>query len=116
MRAVDNAEHVVSADKTESRPCTLQVIDRLAHITLGTEYQGSDTVLRVFNLLRLADLFQALDNLPIGQPGVSKDSTSRLDGFDDLIGLVASERESGSRGVDFHSPSQRLLSTRCHTR
>jgi len=50
---------------------------------------------RKFDLLSLAYLLEALNNLTISEAGVAKDSTARLEGLDDFVGLIAGEGEAG---------------------
>jgi hypothetical protein len=65
VRAVDYTEHIVSTDKTETGRGTLQVVDGLTHITLGTENKSSNSIFGVLDLLRLTDLHQPLYDLSI---------------------------------------------------
>lgn len=66
------------------------------------------------HLLDVADLQQALEEFLVAQPRVPQDSTARLDGFDDLVALVAREREPCRVGIDLHRPAQGLLRARRH--
>ncbi len=109
VRTVDDAEDVVAAHEAEAGPGALQVVDGLAHVALGAEDEGRDAVLAVLDLFRLADLHQSFDDLGVGQAGVAEDGAARLEGLDDLVGLVAGEGEAGGRGVDFHGASEGLL-------
>lgn len=56
MRAIDHTEDIVAID--EAKPCmrTLQIVDRLSHITLGTEDQCSNSIVTVLHLFCLTDL------------------------------------------------------------
>lgn len=76
MGAVDDTEHIVSTDEAESRPGTLQVVEGLAHVTLGTEDQGGDSIFRVLDLLGFADLHQSLHDLSVGQSCISKNGAT----------------------------------------
>jgi len=114
MGTVDDTEHIVPTDEAKSRPGTLQVVEGLAHVTFGTEDQGSYSIFRVLDLLGLADLHQSLHDLSVGQSCISKNGATRLKGFDDLVRLVASKGESSGSRVDFHCTAQRLLGTRSH--
>lgn len=116
VRAVHDTEHIVTTDKTKARPSTLQVIDSLTHITLGTEDQGCNSVLGVLDFFSLADLHDPLDDLGVCQAGVAEDCTTRLEWFDDFVRLVAGEGETSGCRVDFHCTAQGLLSTGCHAK
>ena len=105
MGAIDNPKDIIAAYKPESRPCTLQIVDGLAHIALGAEHQSGDAILGMFDVFGLADLHDPLDDLGVGQSTIAEDSASRLDRFDNLVRLVACKCESGRRRVDFHCPS-----------
>ena len=95
MRAVHHLEYVIPIHEPESRVCALQVVDGLSHVTFGGEHQRRDAIFREFDLLGLADLLETLDNLTISEAGVAKDSTARLEGLDDFVGLIAGEGEAG---------------------
>lgn len=114
VRAVDYSEDIVSADKTETGPSTLQVVDSLTHVTLCTENKCSNAILRVLDLLRLANLHQPFHNLSVCQPGIPENGATGLKWFDDLVRLVAGKGKSCGGGIDFHSTSQGLLGTGGH--
>ena len=95
MRAVHHLKYVIPIHEPESRVCALQVVDGLSHVTFGGEHQRRDAVFGEFDLLGLAYLLEALDNLTISEAGVAKDSTARLEGLDDFVGLIAGEGEAG---------------------
>ena len=54
------------------------------------------------------------DLLLVGQAGESYNSTSTLDGLDDLRGEIAGKSESSSTRVDLHDTSHSLLCLRGH--
>ena len=68
----------------------------------------------MLDLFRFADLHQALDDLGVGQAGVAEDGAAGLQGFDDLVGLVAGEGEASGGGVDFHGAPEGLLGAGGH--
>ena len=55
-----------------------------------------------------------MDELGIGEASIAENGTAGLEGLDDLIGLVAGEREAGGGGVYFHCTAKGLLCARCH--
>ena len=95
MRAVHHLKYVIPIHEPESRVCALQVVDGLSHVTFGGEHQRRDAIFGEFDLLSLTYLLETLDNLTISEAGVAKDSTARLEGLDDFVGLIAGEGEAG---------------------
>ncbi len=95
MRGVDDAEDVFAGHEAEAGVSGLEVIDSLAHVAFGAEDEGGDAVVGVFDVLGLADLHEAADDLGVGEAGVAEDGAAGLDGFDDFVGGVAGEGEAG---------------------
>ena len=114
VRRVHDAEDVVPAHEPEPGPRRLEVVDRLAHVPLGTEDERGDAVLGVLDLLRRADLHEPVDDLGVREAGVPQDGAAGLEGLDDLVGLVAGEGEAGGGRVDFHGAPEGLLCARGH--
>lgn len=78
MRAVDNAENIVSADEAKAGVGALKIVDGLTHITFGREYERSNAIVTVFYALRLANLIYAFHDLAVGEARVTQDGASRL--------------------------------------
>lgn len=114
MRRVHHLEHVLPTHEAEPGGGGLQIVDCLPHIALGAEHQRRDPVVRVLHLLRLADLQQPRDDLLVRQARVPQDGTARLQRLDDLVTLVAREREPRRGAVDFHRAPKRLLGPARH--
>lgn len=114
MRGIDDLEDVVAADEAEAGVRALQVVDGLAHVALGAEHEGGHPLVVVLDLLGLDDLQQPLDHLRLGEPAVPQDGAARLQRLDDLVRLVAREREPSRVRVDLHRAPQRLLRPRRH--
>ena len=66
------------------------------------------------DLLLLADVQEALQDVLLAQLGVAHDGAAGLDGLDDLGAGVAGQREARGIGVYLHCPPQRLLSASGH--
>jgi len=97
---ITNLENVILRYEAESRMGRLKIIDCLTHISLGSEYQRSKTIIIVFDLssallhdytyiLSGANLFETLHDFCIPQFRVPQDRTSRLNRLDNLVGHVA---------------------------
>lgn len=114
VRAIDDAEHVFAAHEPEARGRALQVVDRLAHVALGTKHERRDPIVRVFHLLGLGNLQQPPYDLGVREAGVAQDGAAGLQGLDDFVGHVAGEGEAGGGGVDFHGAAEGLLGARGH--
>lgn len=62
-----------------------------------------------WDTLRVADLFNSLENLRIAEFRETQDCTAGLDWLDDLGAIVASKREARSGRVNLHGASKSLL-------
>lgn len=78
MRAVHHSEHIVPAHESEPGTCTLQIVDRLPHVSLGTEHERRNPVIAILHILRLADLVQPLDHLRVCEARVPQDGATGL--------------------------------------
>lgn len=114
MRRVHDPEDIFATHEAKTGAGRLQVVNCLAHIPLGTEDKRRDTIVRILDVFRGADLEQACHHLGVGQAGVAQDCTARLKWFDDFVGGVAGECEARGRAVDFHRTPKSLLRTGCH--
>ena len=114
MRGVDDAEDVFAGDEAEARVRGLEIVDCLAHVAFGAEDEGGDAVVGIGDVLGLADLEKAADDLGVREAGVAEDGAAGLDGFDDFVGCVAGEGEAGGGGIDFHGSAEGLLRAACH--
>ena len=114
MWGVDDAEDVFAGDEAEARVRGLEIVDCLAHVAFGAEDEGGDAVVGIGDVLGLADLEKAADDLGVGEAGVAEDGAAGLDGFDDFVGCVAGEGEAGGGGIDFHGSAEGLLRAACH--
>ena len=85
---------------------------------IGLDWQGPSCIfipITYFNLLvrvissSLSQRDHIRPQLYNNLPGVSKHCASRLNGFDDLLGGVAGQREPGCVAVKLHRTSQGLL-------
>lgn len=114
MRRVHNLEHILPAHEAEPGGRGLQIIDRLPHIALGAEHQRRDPVIGVLDLLRLTYLQQPRHDLLVRQARIAQDRTARLQRLDDLVALVAREREPRRGAVDLHRAPKRLLGPARH--
>ena len=109
VRRVHHPKHILPGHEPEPGPRALQIVDRLPHVPLGRKHQRGQPVIRILDLLRAADVQQALHQLCVCQACVPQDCTAGLEGFDDLVGGVASEGEARGGGVDLHCSPQGLL-------
>ena len=114
MRGVDDAEDVFAGDEAEARVRGLEIVDCLAHVAFGAEDEGGDAVVGIGDVLGLADLEKAADDLGVREAGVAEDGAAGLDGFDDFVGCVAGEGEAGGGGIDFHGSAEGLLRAARH--
>jgi hypothetical protein len=89
----------------------LQVVDRLSHVALCGKDERCESLVVVFHLpsalrpamqtqsayfLEVANLLETLEHFGISQLCITQNGATRLDGFDDLVGHVARQGESGS--------------------
>ena len=114
MGSVHNTENILTRHKSKARKSRLEVVNSLSHVALGRKNERSDPVVRVIYLFSFTYLHQASDDLRIGQAGVAKDGTPRLQGLDDFIRGIARKGKAGGRRVDFHCTAESLLGPGCH--
>lgn len=114
VRAIHHFKDILPAHEAEAGVCRLQVVNRLPHVSLGAEDQRGQAVVVVLDFFGLDDLQQAFDDLRVGELGEAQDGAAGLQGFDDLVGLVAGESKACRVGVDLHCAAKRLLGARGH--
>mmetsp|Transcript_14721 Transcript_14721/g.29434 ORF Transcript_14721/g.29434 Transcript_14721/m.29434 type:complete len:219 (+) Transcript_14721:514-1170(+) len=114
VRGVAHLVDVHSTHAPEARMGTLEVIQRVSHVSLGREHHRLQSVLRVWHALRIANVQHPFQDLSVGQASEAEDGGARLDRFDDLRGDVARKSETGGVGVNLHGAAQGLLSGAGH--
>ena len=89
-------------------------LQTLSHVSLGSENDGFEAIVREAQLLEVAELEQTLEDLSIVELSVTQYGASRLNRLDNLLRIVAGQTEASRARVDLHYASQRLLSTVGH--
>ena len=106
MRLVAHLEHVLAVHVSEAVVCGLQIVDGLSHVALGSKYDRLKTVVRVAQLLELAQLQQPLQYLFVAEFRVAQDGAPRLDGLNDFGRVIAGQTKPSCARVDFHDTPQ----------
>jgi len=78
MRAVDDFKDIVAIDNPKTSSSTLEIVQGLTHVTLGSEDKGCHSIVGDLDILGRGNLLDSTDQLGISQAGVPKDGTSRL--------------------------------------
>lgn len=115
MRLIANLEDVGLVDVAKATVGGLEIVQGIAHVTLGREDDGLQSTIGVADLLRGADEFESGQDLLVGEAAVPEDGGTGLNGFDDLGGDVARQGEAGGVGVDLHGSAKGLLGRGRHT-
>ena len=98
MRLIANLEDVGLVDVAKATVGGLEIVQGIAHVTLGREDDGLQSTIGVADLLRGADEFESGQDLLVGEAAVPEDGGTGLNGFDDLGGDVARQGEAGGVG------------------
>mmetsp|Transcript_6557 Transcript_6557/g.11994 ORF Transcript_6557/g.11994 Transcript_6557/m.11994 type:complete len:248 (-) Transcript_6557:162-905(-) len=114
MRLVTNLVHIVCVHESETRVRCLQVVERLAHVSVGGEDDGLQAIVGLCHPFRFTHINEPLQDVFIRKPAKPNHRAPALYRLDDLGALVASQSEPRRVGVDLHRPSKCLLRSLSH--